>query len=507
MLTHKLKVDTAPKQRGAKNLALLLAISLVSITSHAGSLYVSADGGRDTNPGTQSAPLLTIARADALSRAGDTIYVAPGTYKVSAPAINSYGMTTTHNGTSAARIRFISTVKHGAKIVVSGYGIAWHSKGSYVDIDGFDISGTGRLGIFAYGNNISITNNLIHDLTISGGCNGNGGAAIDTYGPGGGLRLISGNIVRNIGYSLIGKCNTVQGIYIANADNLVTNNLVSGVGAVGIHQWHGATASTIMNNTVLHCKEGILIGNGDAGALPGGSDNNYVANNIVYDHSTYGIIEFGKVGTKNSYVNNLVISSGTNWRVAGAVSGSISANPLFVNYKADGSGDYHLQKNSPAIDRGSSVYAPSTDIDGNARIAGAIDLGAYQYTISSPVPAPIPTPAPPVPAPVPVATLTLSATKVLPGSKITVKVSGASSTALDWVALYVASNPDSTYSYRGNWMELNGTQVHPKTPITSATLVFTMPKKPGVYNIRLFEGDGYSKRAAISQNITVLSSH
>ena len=67
------------------------------------------------------------------------------------PAALDAGIKTTHSGTASARIRFISTVKQGAKIVFSGTGIAWNSKGSYVDIDGFDISGSGRIGILADG--------------------------------------------------------------------------------------------------------------------------------------------------------------------------------------------------------------------------------------------------------------------------------------------------------------------------------------------------------------------
>lgn len=185
-----------------------------------------------------------------------------------------------------------------------------------------------------------------------------------------------------LGYQWVagGTCNTVQGIYISNANNVVTNNLVSGVAAVGIQQWHGATASTIVNNTVFHSKMGILIGQGDSGMTATGSQNNYVANNIAYDNKYYGIVESGKVGGGNRYVDNLVASSGTNWQVKGSVSGSISSNPLFVNYQADGSGNYRLTSSSPAISRGTSTNAPTVDILGVARPRGAaVDIGAYEY--------------------------------------------------------------------------------------------------------------------------------
>ncbi len=208
-------------------------------------LYVASTGS-DTNPGTESAPFLTIARADAWAIPGTTIHVAPGTYRYLAVSPHSAGIRTSRSGTAAARIRFVSSIKWGAKIVVSGTGITWKSLGSHVDIEGFDISGSGRHGILASGNNLTIRDNLIHDLTISGGCTGAGGAAIDADGDMGNV-LIHANIVRNIGRAMMGSCNTVHGIYIASANNTVTNNIVSGVAAAGIQQWHGATASRISN--------------------------------------------------------------------------------------------------------------------------------------------------------------------------------------------------------------------------------------------------------------------
>lgn len=357
--------------------AVVLLAATPMASAVAKDLYVSTTGS-DSNPGTQTAPVKSIARADALASAGTVIHVAAGTYRVSAPALDNAGIKTSKSGTATARIKFVSDVKWGAKIIVSGTGITWDSRGSYVDIDGFDISGSGRHGILAAGANLTMTNNFIHDLTISGGCNGSGGAAIDTYGPVGGV-VIDRNVVRNIGASMIGKCNTVQGIYIANANNVVTNNLVSGVAMAGIQQWHGATASTIVNNTVFRSKDGILLGQGDAGTTTG-SANNYVANNVVYDNTTYGIVELGKMAGNNRYVNNLVAKSGTAMRVAGSVSGTISSDPLFVAYQANGTGNYRLSSSSPAIDRGTSTSAPRVDLMLVARPRGAaVDIGAYEF--------------------------------------------------------------------------------------------------------------------------------
>jgi hypothetical protein len=362
---------------------LLSCFSAVALLAVGGSavaatnIYVSPTGS-DSNPGTQTAPVKTITRADALASAGSTVHVAAGTYYVSAPGLSNAGIITRKSGTASARIRFVSDVKWGAKIVVSGTGITWDSRGNYVDIDGFQITGSGRHGLLASGAYLTFKNNFIHDLTVSGGCNGSGGAAIDTYGPVGNV-VIDRNVVRNIGYRYIGSCNTIQGIYIANANNVVTNNIVSGVAMAGIQQWHGATASTIVNNTTFHNKIGILLGQGDAGTTTG-SANNYVANNIAYDNVAYGIIEMGLMGGNNRYANNLVARSGTSWRVKGYVTGSISSDPLFKNYLANGTGDYHVYSSSPAIDRGTSTKAPMIDFAGVARPRGAaVDVGAYEY--------------------------------------------------------------------------------------------------------------------------------
>ncbi len=190
--------------------------------------------------------------------------------------------------------------------------------------------------------------------------------------------LINGNIVRNIGYAMIGSCNTVQGIYIANANNVVTNNIVSGVAAVGIQQWHGATKSTIVNNTVFHSKIGILLGQGNSGTTTG-SANNYVANNVIHDNRTYGIVEGGKMGRNNRYANNLVNASGTNWRVSGAVTAAMTGNPMFVSYMTNGRGDYRVQHSSPSIGRGTTASAPAKDFLGASRAGASIDLGAYKF--------------------------------------------------------------------------------------------------------------------------------
>jgi hypothetical protein len=56
-----------------------------------------------------------------------------------------------------------------------------------------------------------------------------------------------------------------------------------------------------------------------------------------------------------------------------------TAAQLFVNPIAFG-GDYHLRLTSPAINAGTSMFAPALDLDGRARpIGAAFDIGAYEW--------------------------------------------------------------------------------------------------------------------------------
>ena len=55
----------------------------------------------------------------------------------------------------------------------------------------------------------------------------------------------------------------------------------------------------------------------------------------------------------------------------------VERDPLFVNAAQ---GNFHLQKNSPAIDKGSADSAPSFDYDNSSRPQGqGYDIGAFEY--------------------------------------------------------------------------------------------------------------------------------
>lgn len=341
-------------------------------------LYV-APSGSDLDSGSSSDPFRTIERAASVATPGTTVHVAPGTYREN--------VKTGIHGTAGARIRYVSDAKWAAKVVGSGTGAAWTNLGDFTDIVGFDVSGSGNAGILNQGSHTLVGGNHVHDLAISGGCTGQGGAGIVNANYAGSDGDVIGNVVHDIGAP--GKCNGVQGIYSSNLRGSIYNNIVYRASSFGIHLWHAANNVTVANNTVFSNGSaamggGIVIGTGDS---PGGVvlDNTKVVNNLVFNNLKSGITEFcypGQecTGANNIIANNLVYGNGTTISLRkGAPVGTIEADPQFVDFKSDGSGSYRLKRTSPAVDSALARYAPSTDIDNVSRPRGAApDIGAYE---------------------------------------------------------------------------------------------------------------------------------
>jgi len=358
--------------------ALFAACAGANASSSIYHLYVSP-AGSDSNTGTQAKPYKTITKAAAVAKAGTTIHVAAGTY--------SGNVSTKVSGTSVNRISFLSDSQWGAKIVGSGSEAMWSNSGNYVDIIGFDIAGPGRHGILNNGSNTLMLNNHVHNLTLSGGCTGGGGAGIVNANYSGSNGDVIGNVVHDIAKP--GACNGVQGIYSANKGGKIMNNVVYRASSYGIHLWHAATDAYISNNTVFangssSMGGGIVIGAGDA---PGGVQvkNTMVVNNIVYNNPRSGIMQYcysgqSCIGSGNVTANNLVYGNGSNISLkVGSATGTISADPKFVSYNPTGTGDYRLQSGSPAVNKGTASWSPAIDILGTARpLGGAFDIGAYE---------------------------------------------------------------------------------------------------------------------------------
>jgi len=264
-------------------------------------LYVATTGS-DTNPGISAAPFKTIARAAQAATPGTVVHVAPGVY--------DGGFRTNSSGTPTARIRYVSDVKWGAKIVppaTSASAVAWDNRGSYVDIEGFDVDGSAHragtrwtVGLYTAGSFGVVSNSHVHHIG-QGACASGGGIGADSYYQGASNDVLA-NVVHDIGAA---GCQTMFGVFVNSADGDVKNNLVYGVSAAGVRLWHDAARVAVSHNTIFAAHTGIVVGSGSPYLSSSPNDYTRVANNIVVD-TQYGVVEQGNVGTHNIYTNNLM---------------------------------------------------------------------------------------------------------------------------------------------------------------------------------------------------------
>ncbi|MFH1897702.1 MAG: carboxypeptidase regulatory-like domain-containing protein [Candidatus Desantisbacteria bacterium] len=149
----------------------------------------------------------------------------------------------------------------------------------------------------------------------------------------------------------------------------ITNNIISGNDGDGIY--NDSSSPTIINNTIS--------GNGRDGIYNHLSSptitNNIITENGIASANYYGIYSGTPIADYNCVWGNGLIGN-NNYYDCSAGLHDISVNPQFI-----GGGNYHLQANSPCINRGTNtlIDLPETDRDGNPRILQTIvDMGAYE---------------------------------------------------------------------------------------------------------------------------------
>ncbi len=267
----------------------------------------------------------------------------------------------------------------------------------------------------------------------------------------------------------------------------------------------------VYNNIAYHNRNnGLEIGNwGEPGYAHPINDIKFL-NNTVYDNgvSWGGGIHLENPSAQNVVIRNNIFSQNLSFQIsneagltganltvdhnlidgyrgdAGEIYGSdyIEGDPLFVN--ASGA-DFHLQGNSPAIDKGSSTSAPSDDFDGNVRPqdgdndgTASYDIGAYEVGSSIYLTAISPSRA------------------IDPGDVVTYTISvGASSGFTDTVSL-VASSPSPSLT-----LQLVPTSVIPPGQATlTITDSHTGPALlPGLwYTVPITATDGVTQTTSVS---------
>ncbi len=393
--TYSVGVIDATGQSASASLNLTIAAAPSSSTAN----YFVSPSGSDSNPCTQTSPCATPDYVvNNKAAAGDTVQVAAGVYNNGGSQINL-----TNSG-SAGHYITVTCATRGACTLensISGNNTVVEIDGSYVVLDGFVITSANtsvpnlNLGIYITGNHVNITRSIVHGIQPD--CSSAGGGGINVATGGGSGDVFDSNLIYDIGWAN-STCHDsgavqVHGINFepnAAASVTITNNIVyHSAGGWGIQiqgAASGSTQSVVSNN--------LLFTNGDGGIVlvqSGGTlDFFNVTNNTILDNGVFssrcGIKELSVTGTHNVYQNNDANGNagGDYCFTTGSPSAGISVDPslgtTFVNWRADGSGDYHQKAGSPTINNGtSSTGAPTTDLDGNPRPQGAAyDIGAYE---------------------------------------------------------------------------------------------------------------------------------
>jgi len=312
--------------------------------------YVSV-AGSDANDGSEFHPWATIQHADTFVRPGDTIVVGDGTYRGD--------ITLASSGTAEHPIVYKAKHKWRAKVVGTGTGdgsAVVRLSGGFTNIQDFDITGPDANGIIlAFSGTIASFNkaigNYVHDIVTP--CDSNSGTAIETGGGDNYVGISHNDMIENLIINITPRngCpggHQASGLYAETPYSVIANNIVINSG-YAIQSWHAASHVTIYGNTLIDNLRSITVGAGDS---PHGVSNDYslVQNNIIYNSTLTAIAETGKTGIHNRYVDNLVYKGNTSINLNNGLkaSGTINADPKFVNNTGTAEGNYQLLASTPA---------------------------------------------------------------------------------------------------------------------------------------------------------------
>jgi hypothetical protein len=271
-----------------------------------------------------------------------------------------------------------SSITVGGKAIYRWYGGGMHNNSSSPVLTNVSISGNQAAsyggGMYNYYSSPVLTN-----VSISGNQ-----AARD----GGGMHNSSSSpVLTNVtisGNQVTGSTFSGGGMYNLFSSPVLTNVTISGNQANGMRN---NDSSPVLTNVTIS-------GNQADGMRNSTSSSPQIRNSIIWGNGT-GVYNDNSTSTP-SYTNSLVegLNPYGSANGGGNLNGnSAGNNPKFVSPEAYTSapstaGDYRLQGDSPAINKGNgSFYDPAqtpdlsgitTDLDGNPRFNGAPDMGAYE---------------------------------------------------------------------------------------------------------------------------------
>jgi hypothetical protein len=238
---------------------------------------------------------------------------------------------------------------------------------------------------------------------------GNGGEGIDAKT---GSR--NGTIHHNLVHDLIRL-----GIYVDSYDRTVENisvysntvyNCEAGV-AVSSEKGGMVRRVKIFNNVLYNNRyNGVIVSSWVAN---GPRENIEIINNTVFHNGFYprgqnkrgGGIIIETTKAKDVVIRNNIVSQNQTWQILthkesvkitidyNLIDGFrgytddtyreqrgrffIEGDPLFVD---SGSGNFQLKLNSPALNRGTSLFAPDKDFNSNTRLLSSVDIGAHEMS-------------------------------------------------------------------------------------------------------------------------------
>jgi MYXO-CTERM domain-containing protein len=411
--------------RSVSGLALVFA--LLAPTRLWAATYHVAENGNDDAAGDVNAPWATLQHAADTVVAGDTVLVSAGSY---------VGFYLEASGSAGAEIVFKAEqgVLISAENSETPDGINLEGA-SHVVVEGFTANGMERAGLRAVlGEHVTFRNNhadangrwgiltgFVDDLLIEG--NWTSGSIIEhgIYVSNSGDRpVIRRNVIWNnsrngihmngdaeqggdgIISDAVIEANTIysngadggSGINCDGVqDSLIVNNLIydshaSGISLYRIDGGGPSTGNLVINNTVMVASNGRWALN-----IMNDSGGNTAYNNIFFNqHPSRGAISLCGPGCAEGFVSDYNITldrftaddgsvlSIADWRTTtGQDAHSVVCDPNIVFVDAAMS-DYRVSESSAARDVGTSLNAPLSDHDGNARPdGGAVDIGAFEY--------------------------------------------------------------------------------------------------------------------------------
>ena len=367
-----------------KSLFLIITVIIINISaSWAKTIYVntSAAGNNTGNSWANAFTSLQTALDNAVS--GDVIWVAAGTYKPS--AVPDIG-----NGSAIRDYAFL--LKAGVQIYGGFEGWEtylsqrnWRTNICTLSGD-LDNSGTVSNGD-AYHVVISVGDSTaagtLDGFTITGG-NANGDVTAITVNnrnvsrwDGGGVSILfSSPTLRNL---IISGNSAEYGGGVSNdinASPILVNVLISGNRALG----NGGGMSSYSSSPTL---TNVTIAGNTAGL--GGGMYHYFSLPLFRNTIVLGNIDSagGVIGVPSPTFYNCLIQDRDDTNNNCINSSGVTPNMIFVNPLSPGlsnGGDYHLMSgNNIVLDKGNDTYnTETTDLDGNPRKIGTIDLGAFE---------------------------------------------------------------------------------------------------------------------------------